>query len=102
MVLHHLADPTRALAEMRRVLRPGGTVALTDLLPHRQAWMEEAMGDVRLGLDRLQLARRMMRVGLVEVETVELDDRYLVEDPAGRRIDLAMFLARGRKAAEPE
>jgi ubiquinone/menaquinone biosynthesis C-methylase UbiE len=29
---HHMTDPTRALAEMARVLQPGGRVALTDII----------------------------------------------------------------------
>jgi len=33
-----------------RVLRPGGVVVVSDLLPHDQEWMREAMGDLRLGM----------------------------------------------------
>ncbi|MEE2051965.1 methyltransferase domain-containing protein [Nocardiopsis tropica] len=49
-VLQHVADPVRALAEMRRVARPGGTVAARDAdysgmywyprLPELDSWMD--------------------------------------------------------------
>lgn len=34
MVLHYAEDPRAALAEAARVLRPGGTLIVVDLLPH--------------------------------------------------------------------
>ncbi|PZW39003.1 ArsR family transcriptional regulator [Humitalea rosea] len=37
MVLHYAEDPTAALAEAVRVLRPGGTLLLLDLAPHDRA-----------------------------------------------------------------
>jgi ubiquinone/menaquinone biosynthesis C-methylase UbiE len=36
-MFHHAADPRAALAEMRRVCRPGGRIAVTDLTPPPRA-----------------------------------------------------------------
>lgn len=37
MVLHYAEDPAAALAEASRVLKPGGTLLIMDLAPHRRA-----------------------------------------------------------------
>jgi len=50
MVLHHLPEPARAFQEIRRVLRPGGTLLIGDFLPHDQEWMRETLADQWLGL----------------------------------------------------
>lgn len=34
LVLHHVADPTRALREVHRVLRPAGRLLIADMRPH--------------------------------------------------------------------
>ena len=46
MVLHHTEDPAAMLREMARVVRPGGTVAITDEVEHPHAWMREEHADV--------------------------------------------------------
>ena len=43
-VLQHLADPVGALAEMRRVTRPGGIVAVRDAVYSAMTWFPESVG----------------------------------------------------------
>jgi ubiquinone/menaquinone biosynthesis C-methylase UbiE len=49
MVLHHAPDPAAMVAEMTRVVRPGGTVAITDEIKHDYEWMRTEQADLWLG-----------------------------------------------------
>ena len=96
MVLHHLSEPRSGLAEMARSVRPGGHVVCVELLPHHESWMHEAMADTRLGIDPGWLATEFQAVGLSGVTHELLPDGYVVENPSGKRIELPLFLIRGR------
>jgi ArsR family transcriptional regulator len=50
LVWHHLPDLQAAAREVFRILKAGGAVVISDLLPHESEWMRDAMGDLRLGL----------------------------------------------------
>ena len=49
MVLHHAVDPAAMLEEMARIVRPGGTIVITDEVKHPYEWMREEHADVWLG-----------------------------------------------------
>lgn len=49
MVMHHIEEPVEMLAEMRRVVRPGGWVAITDEIEHDYEWMRTEQADIWLG-----------------------------------------------------
>jgi ArsR family transcriptional regulator len=55
MVLHHATDPAAMIAEMARVTRPGGWVAITDEVEHPYEWMRTEHADVWLGFSSDQI-----------------------------------------------
>jgi ubiquinone/menaquinone biosynthesis C-methylase UbiE len=55
MVLHHADDPAGMLAEMTRVVRPCGWIAITDAVKHPYEWMRAEQADIWLGFTRKQV-----------------------------------------------
>ncbi len=51
LVLHHVADPARVLAEVHRVLRPNGRLLIADMRAHTHEEYRQQMGHVWLGFD---------------------------------------------------
>ena len=62
--LHHAADPSKALAEAVRILRPGGRALLLELRKHEEAWVRDRLGDKWLGFDEDELKKLMKDAGL--------------------------------------
>ena len=55
MVLHHAPEPAAMIAEMARVTRPGGWVAVTDESEHTYEWMRSEHADLWLGFSEVQV-----------------------------------------------
>ncbi len=64
MVLHHVASPAAALAEMARCVRAGGRIVLLDFTRHGQTWMRDELAHQWLGFDRAEIERLMTQAGL--------------------------------------
>lgn len=111
MVLHHLADLERPAAEMRRVLRPGGSACVLELAPHSQEWMREAQGDRFLGLESSDVMAALERAGFQDLTLEVPDDHYAPPLPPavgpttgtgggvaspGQRARLPLYLVRAR------
>ena len=64
MVLHSLEEPGRAIAEMARIVRPGGQVVLVDFGIHEHKWMEQELGLLWLGFEEAQLREWIEAAGL--------------------------------------
>ena len=80
MVLHFLAAPERAVAELCRITKPGGSVIVMDLVAHKQEWMREQMAHRWLGFHREAVQRWFHQAG------AELLDYDLTGALAGERI----------------
>jgi ubiquinone/menaquinone biosynthesis C-methylase UbiE len=66
MVLHHAPDPAAMIAEMTRVTRPGGWVAVTDADSHPYEWMRTEQADLWLGFTPEQTASFFADARLLE------------------------------------
>jgi ArsR family transcriptional regulator len=68
MVLHHAADPAQVLAEIRRVLAPGGLLLLADLARHEREAARDQLADQWLGFEADELDGWLGNAGFYTVE----------------------------------
>ncbi len=67
MVLHFLVDPQRAVAELCRITRGGGSVILVDLVAHDQEWMREQMAHRWRGFERSSIEAWFRDAGVTDI-----------------------------------
>jgi ArsR family transcriptional regulator len=87
--LHHAADPSRALAEAHRILRPGGRVLILDLREHHETWVRAKLGDRSLGFTDARLRALLEEAGFdhltVRVGARRAGDPFTVLIAAGTK-----------------
>ena len=72
LVLHHVAEPARALTEVRRVLRPNGRLLIADMRAHAHEEYRQQMGHVWLGFDADAITTWLDAAGFSGVRYVPL------------------------------
>lgn len=82
LVLHHLPDPARALAECARVLKSRGRALIIDMLPHDRAEYQQQMGHVWLGFPERQMRKLLASAGFDSVRVHTLPISQDAKGPA--------------------
>jgi ArsR family transcriptional regulator len=67
LVLHHVPAPAAALADARRVLRPGGSLLVVDMVAHDREQYRQQMGHVWLGFSDDHVRRLLDQAGFTDV-----------------------------------
>jgi ArsR family transcriptional regulator len=86
MVLHHVPSPAEIFTDLASLLKTGGQVFVTDLCSHDQSWVQDACGDLWLGLEPEDLSQWANNAELAEGESIYLTQRN------GFRIQIRQFL----------
>jgi len=90
LVLHHVPEPRRALAEVARVLKPRGQAVVVDMLPHDRESYRQQMGHVWLGFSEDHVRRMFHEAGFEQIRLVALP-------PDARAKGPGLFVATGQR-----
>ena len=90
LVLHHVPEPERALADVARVLKPQGRAIVVDMLPHDRESYRQQMGHVWLGFSDEHVRRLFQEAGFEEVRIVSLPPDAKAKGPG-------LFVATARR-----
>lgn len=94
LVLHHLEQPTDSLGDLRRTLRPGGSVLIVEQQDHPHDEFHERMGDRWRGFEPGRLVDGLGQAGFHDVRCLPLTSVR----PHGRaRVDApGLYVVTGR------
>lgn len=101
MYLHHVERPPVAIKEMVRILRPGGTLVITDLDSHSFEFLKQEHHDRWMGFERDRIRDWFEESGLTGVKVDCAGENCCASSADGREnADVSIFVASGVKPGE--
>jgi ArsR family transcriptional regulator len=94
LVLHHVSEPEKAVADVARALKPGGRIIIGDMLPHDRESYRQQMGHVWLGFSDDHVNRMLTEAGFGRIRIVPLPPDAHVKGPG-------LFVATAKKQTAP-
>jgi ArsR family transcriptional regulator len=82
LALTHVEHPERAVAEMARIVRPGGRAVVVDLLRHDREDLRRRMGQLRAGFEAAELGALLTSAGFENVRCAPLPAEPEAKGPA--------------------
>ena len=91
------SSPLAAIHEMTRILKPGGSLVLTDLDKHDFEFLVSEHHDRWMGFERDQIHRWLVDAGLVDVRVDCVGADCCATSEVGEAASLSIFVASGRR-----
>jgi ArsR family transcriptional regulator len=91
LVLHHLPEPRRVLAEASRALKPGRRLLILDMLPHEREEYRQTMGHIWMGFSEKQMTAWLHAAGFKDVAWHAMPPESKAKGPS-------LFVATARRA----
>jgi ubiquinone/menaquinone biosynthesis C-methylase UbiE len=93
MALHHIKDAEKAVQEMGRVLKGGGTVVISDVMEHNGQWAKEEMFDEWLGFSNEQIKLWLEKAGFENIQIENTDLKCKGYSSKGEFTEVGIFIA---------
>lgn len=98
MLLHHLKIPQEGIQEMKRILKPGGKLVITDMDEHTFTFLREEQHDEWMGFKREDIKRWFKEAALKEVVIDSVGESCSSQSLSGdEEARISIFVAKGEK-----
>ncbi|MBW9144706.1 methyltransferase domain-containing protein [Clostridium sp. CM028] len=97
MALHHVSDAKKAIEEMHRIIKKGGTLIISDVEEHNGQWARTEMFDEWLGFSNNQMEEWLTGAGFNIVNIENTDLRCKGYSSKGEYTETGIFIAVANK-----